>query len=367
MRQLLKLLSPVFFVLVFSSLSSAETSQPFKVGTILPLTGSLAEYGVATQNGIKLAQEEHPELFRNIEFIYEDSQYDGAKAIAAFNKLRTIDEVNLMYNWGTEPGRALAPISERAGFPLVTMSHDPTVGEGKHHVIRFVNPGEDFSSVQVQWLKMKKFKKIGIVKTELSYLNNFLAGVSKHLAPDQTLTVIDDFSTSDNDFKTSITKIKSGDFDIIGVLLLSGQISQFYRQAEQLKLSLPTFGTDFFDSTSEVKDANGAMNGAVFANIAISDSFYKRYFDKFKNDFQIAYAGNGYDFAMLAAQLFKSDKMKGEDILNALRNAGSRKGENGEFEFKVGPNNDQYFLFPVVMREIKDRKIITVSSVEGDA
>jgi len=62
--------------LVFSLTSGVAIGAPgaeelldqekLKVGVILPLTGPLAEYGMAARNGIELARKEYPELFHDL-------------------------------------------------------------------------------------------------------------------------------------------------------------------------------------------------------------------------------------------------------------------------------------------------------------
>jgi ABC-type branched-subunit amino acid transport system substrate-binding protein len=53
------------FVLIFSNISQSFAEEKFKVGVIAPLTGPLAEYGLAAKNGIELAQTTRPESFSN--------------------------------------------------------------------------------------------------------------------------------------------------------------------------------------------------------------------------------------------------------------------------------------------------------------
>ena len=65
-------LLPILFYFVLLSQTFAD--EPFRIGVIAPLSGPLAEYGLASQNGIELARSQHPELFNHIEFIYENSQ-----------------------------------------------------------------------------------------------------------------------------------------------------------------------------------------------------------------------------------------------------------------------------------------------------
>jgi hypothetical protein len=50
-------------VIGISGAQELLAQEKFKVGAVLPLTGALAEYGVAARNGIDLAKQQHPELF----------------------------------------------------------------------------------------------------------------------------------------------------------------------------------------------------------------------------------------------------------------------------------------------------------------
>ena len=59
-------------VLLVSAVAQAESTA--KVGLVLPLTGAIAEYGIATRNGIELARTERGDLFKSVQFAYEDSE-----------------------------------------------------------------------------------------------------------------------------------------------------------------------------------------------------------------------------------------------------------------------------------------------------
>ncbi len=60
-----------FLLGVLALLALPATAQEhFRVGVIAPLSGALAEYGLAAKNGIELARSQHPELFDKLEFRY---------------------------------------------------------------------------------------------------------------------------------------------------------------------------------------------------------------------------------------------------------------------------------------------------------
>lgn len=92
--------------------------KPVVIGAILPLTGGAAPYGVGLKKGVDLALDQ---VNKNgginghrLLIVVEDSQADPAKAVSAFNKLRSINAVPMvlgdMFSAGT---LAIAPIAER--------------------------------------------------------------------------------------------------------------------------------------------------------------------------------------------------------------------------------------------------------------
>jgi branched-chain amino acid transport system substrate-binding protein len=338
--------------------------EKFKVGAVLPLTGALAEYGVAARNGIDLAKEQHPELFTNLEFAYEDSQWDPKSAVAAFNKLVQINKVSMVFNWGNPTSEAIAPLAESRKVPLIVMSLDPVSAKGRTHVIRFINPASDFSKRLAQYLKAKGYKKLGVVMSQNTYVQGLLDGLKENLANDQHVTTIATFNLSDMDFRSAVLKAKSGSFDALGVFLISGQVSTFYRQLKQQQVTTPTFGTDFFESPVEIQSAGGAMEGAVYPHLGISPHFEAQYKEKYKNDYQIAYAGNAYDLAVMLGTLFNSASsgLSSEKILEALKSdKSSLVGVTGAAKYQHSSDGDSYFEFPIQLKRVENGSFLPVS------
>lgn len=354
---LLILLAILFPLAVFAE---DKNSAPTKVGLILPMSGVLAEYGTAVYNGIELAKASSPEISKNCDFVLEDSKYDSKTAVSSFQKLTSINKINIIYNWGGPTSEAISPLADHNNVALFVWSADPRVAEGKKQVIRFCNSGADYGSVIVEYLKKQGFRNIGIVKTDNQYIESILDGVKK-FAAELPVKVIDNYQPSDQDFRTTIAKIKGEKFDALGLFLLSGQVSQFVNQLRDQKVSLPIFGTDFFESMTEVKQSQGGLIGAVFANNEVSPQFRDTYVNKYKNDLQINHAANGYDFAKflcekLGSQLSKISPLQTIEMATKLS---PFKGEQGEAEFSTSNLGDKYFHFPVVVRKIQSDKIVT--------
>ena len=331
--------------------NSKKSEDTIKIGVIVPLTGPLAEYGIAFQNGILLAKDELKADSKNIEFIFEDSQYDPKKSVSAFYKLRDTDQVDLIVDWGVATCEADAPLVKEKPIPYIAVSIDTKVTKNSPYIIRFNYSPEEFSKKTLEYLRNKNYKKIGILKSQLYYMNMIYQEVLDQKNPDEKITLIDNVQTSETDFRSSLLKIKNSDIDILGVFLIGGQINQFYKQAKENNINITTFGTDFFESKPEIEASNGLMNGIVFANMDVSDEFIIKYNNKFKTNSQLGYAGGAYDITYM---LLKKVNYKDKDtVINSLKNIKGFNGVVGNISYSES-NEDRGFLIPVILKKINN-------------
>ena len=316
-------------VIIFAPFGFAEPRAPFKVGVILPLTGGLADFGVAAKNGFELARKEHPEVLKNIEFLIDDSQYDSNKALSSFQKFRSAGDVSLTYVWGYGPNQAVLPVSETQKFPVIAISGERSMTAGKKYSLRFCYHIEMIATTLLDYARSQKLNRLGVIKAELAYMDGLLDYMQKNLREGESLEVLDSYQTQDSTFKNSIAKLKTKQFDALAVFLVGGQISQFYKEMKQMNVLIPTIGTDFYDSMKLVNDAQGTMTGSVFAGPSVEPAFVERYVKVYGNDAQVAWAANSYEFALLTGKLFNSSttQISAEEILARYR---SLKGEHGE-------------------------------------
>lgn len=355
----MRVLVAAFFSLVLFGLAQAQSdsrgAKVFGVGTILPITGALSEYGVAFRNGIEMARSDSPRDFEQIEFFFKDSRYDPGKAVSLFKALSQDLAINLIIVWGNPPSEAIAAIAERDKMPTLAGAMDPKVSIGRQYVIRANNHDSMFSDALANYLGNKGYSNIGVVLADNTYLSGILAGLRPALTTDVSIEIIDSYQANDTDFQASINKIKSSNYDVVGVFLLSGQIGRFYRQFASQGLTVPTFGTDFFESATEVASSQGAMEGAVYAQLGVSPDFRETYQKRYGNDLQIAYAGNAYDIVNLLAKTLGDggSSKSAEEIVAALKNSRPRVGVGGPFRYRSTKDGGAYFEFPIYMKEIR--------------
>jgi ABC-type branched-subunit amino acid transport system substrate-binding protein len=296
---------------------------------------------------------DNPELLKNIEFVLEDSQYDPKKSLSSYHKLKESAEADLIYIWGYGPSEPVTYIAEKEKFPIVSASMERKVSKDKTFTIRFCPYIEMEAKSILNQLRKRGMKRIGIVKTDLAYLDGFYNALRNELKSDEIVELIDSYQPGETDFKSSIMKLRSANYDGIGVLLMSGQISPFYRQSKQLGLNVRTFGTDFFDNIGEAKDAAGAMSGAIFSAPHATKEFRARYVNIFGNDLQVAWAAMAYEFASLTGRLFsKIDvELKPEQIIERYKGVVGEQGEAARFRYNES-GEGAGFDFNVVSQEV---------------
>lgn len=334
----------------------AAEDRTFDVGMVLPLTGKLADYGEAIQNSIELARRDSPDRFTNVRFHYEDAGYDPKLAVVGFNALVDVRKVDLAVTWGVAFCKTLAPIAEFRRIPLVGICIDPTTAAGRRHVLRFMNVTDEFMAATSKYLHARNRVKLALLLTDDPYLEELSEALQRNLQPGQTLTVVERFPTTEMDFRTRIIKLRRAGFDAIGVFLSAGQISSFYKQARQMDFELETFGTNFFESLSELRAGEETMDGAAFANVAVKTSFQERYKAIFGNDSQLAFGAPAYEFAATIGELFnhRAGQLTNEEVLTAFSKVEFREGSAaGPYSYVDDEKVGRYFRFPIAMKVVR--------------
>jgi ABC-type branched-subunit amino acid transport system substrate-binding protein len=328
------------------------TSEPFRTGVIVPLTGPIAEYGTAISNGITLARETRPEAFSSCEFIIEDSAYKTTQAIGAFQKLQTIGKVNIVYAFGGPMGEALAPVAESRKTPLIIDHIDGSAVIGKKYSFRYANSKCELGRALVTSLRKRKAKKVGIVVTDNQYVEALLEGFRAEAAGNFEVISLARITPDEVDLRALAPKVRAADVDAIGLFLFPVQAASLARNLHKPGVIL--FGSDFLESPTTMVSADGALEGAFYPNNIIDLEFQSRYLSRFKNEAQIKFAAEGYDVAMLIAESLcmkpQSEWSSPDAVMHLLTSVPKRRGAQGETEFKKTADGDRFFSAPVITK-----------------
>ena len=312
---------------VFAGCGSKESGDTIKVGANFELTGNVANYGNATIEGLQLAIDEANEAGgingKKIELVSVDDKSEAAESINAATKLISDDDVKVIVGPATT-GLVLAETQTAtdAKVPIIApcaTSPEATVENGKvkPYVFRscFIDPqqGEVMATFAAKDLK---------AKTAIIYVDNSsdysksLAKVfrEKFEAAGGKVVMEEAFLQKDQDFKATLTKLKTANADVMFVPAYYEEVGKIVKQAREMGINSAILGTDGWDDTKVVDIAGAdALNNTFFStHYSEKDAEVQGFIEAYKKKYNRApnvFAALGYD--------------AGKMLVDALKRAGS--------------------------------------------
>jgi branched-chain amino acid transport system substrate-binding protein len=328
---------------------------------IVPLTGFVAEYGVAVRNGVDLYKNDNPEKCRGVKFLWDDAQYDGPKTISAFRSFLA-KGTRLQYVWGSAPAEITVPLAEKAKQPLFVLADIETV-KNRQFAFNMTNPAGEFSRYLVAELRRRGLKRMAVVKAEYVYFDRLVEGARGALEPDESLTVVGSFQPGETNFRSVITKVAASGYDAVGVYLNPDQGVLFLKQMAEQHLKLPAFGSTNFGSRKVIQDAQGTMEGALFSDTYVRDDFRRRYADVFTDDSYVATAAQSYDMAHVLCSLPQGSD--GQVLAHQISRMPPFEGASGSVSISGSTPEGRFLRFPVAVNVVENGHVKRVS-VNGE-
>ena len=316
---------------VFAGCGSKESGDTIKVGANFELTGNVANYGNATIEGLQLAIDEANEAGgingKKIELVSVDDKSEAAESINAATKLISDDDVKVIVGPATT-GLVLAETQTAtdAKVPIIApcaTSPEATVENGKvkPYVFRscFIDPqqGEVMATFAAKDLKAKT--AVIYVDNSSDYSKN-LAKVFKEKfeAAGGKVVMEEAFLQKDQDFKATLTKLKTANADVMFVPAYYEDVGKIVKQAREMGINSAILGTDGWDDTKVVDIAGAdALNNTFFStHYSEKDAEVQGFIEAYKKKYNHApnvFAALGYD--------------AGKMLVDALKRAGSNDTE----------------------------------------
>ncbi|SNX53067.1 ABC transporter substrate-binding protein [Thermoanaerobacterium sp. RBIITD] len=373
-------LSGIMLVSLFSgctknTTASSSNSKQINIGAIFELTGQVASYGTSEYNAIKLYIDDVNKsggvLGKQINLIRADNKSASDESINQATKLTVQDKVVAILGPATTGNtKAASSIALDKKIPLITpsgTSFDVTVDSNTNKV-----KGEIFRTCYTdpyQGKVMGEFAAKDLnAKTAVIYIDDksdYSKGLAKSFKEQFEKLggkVIDQeaYVANDQDFKSTLTKIKGLNADVIFVPGYYQDTAKIARQAREMNINTPLLGGDGWDSPDLLKIAGpAALNNVYYSNHFISSdpdstvqNFIKRYKDAYGTE-PDAFAALAYDSAGMLIQAIKNanseDPAKITDALSKLKNF---KGVTGTISI-----DDQHNpIKQTVIVELKDGK-----------
>jgi len=252
------------FLSFYRTPTGKVVGEKYKIGLILPLTGTFSFYGEMSLQGAMAAVQNHPEF----QVIVEDDSGEPAKAVSAANKLINIDNVDALVTVRSSISSSVAPVAEENKVPLVYSSTINFPAENKTYVFKnFINIRKD-----CELLSDLIDGKVSLIGYDLDSTRECIdAFQSKGVNVKFEL-----FDAGEADFRTMISKIKQ---DAPDFLILRGDnkiLPLMLRQMQELDVKNLTLVCPHIIGAGCKENKTLQEYGSLFVNALGTDAYVKK-------------------------------------------------------------------------------------------
>ena len=330
--------------------TSGGSGDEIVIGGLASLTGSVAQYGVAVDNAVKMAVDDINAkgglLGKRIKYISYDEKGDPTEATNAYTRLVDQDKiVALIGDVTSAPCEAVAQQAARDKLPMITPSGTSeaitTYGENVFRAC-FIDP------YQGQLMASYASKKLNAKTAAILFDNGdpYSSGIADAFeaaakALGMTITNKEGYASKSTDFNSQLTKIKAGNPDVLLLPVYYNDVVLIAKQAKDQGLTATLLGADGWDGVAAQLDAASAdvVKNAYFCSQYSASSsdpalqnFLKTYKEKY-NEEPNMFAVLGYDaMQIMAAAIEKAGTTDSAAVIKALRET-NYKGLTGTTTF----------------------------------
>ncbi|HYJ87489.1 MAG TPA: ABC transporter substrate-binding protein [Pyrinomonadaceae bacterium] len=364
-RILISLLVISSFLFSFACQPTSTGGDKVRIGVFMSLTGSTANFGISSVNGIKMAAEEINGAGgingKQIELLVQDDRSDASEAATIVTKFVTQDQVHgILGEVASSRSIAAAPIAQNAKIPMLTPSStNPEVTRKGDYIFRscFIDPVQGAAIAQFAARNLNAKRAAIMVDRK----NDYSTGLEKNINETftrlgGTMVATQSYQEGDQDFNAQLTSLKGSNPEVIFVPGYYNDVGLIAKQARERGITVPLIGGDGWDSSQLYAIGGSALHGSFFTN------HYSPYDTdpkvvKFVNDYKAKYNGvpdalaaTAYDAAHIMFDAVKRAKsLSGPDIRDALAATRDFPGVTGKVTF----NENRDAVKPIIVIEIK--------------
>lgn len=321
----------------------AADSKEIRIGGNFELTGGIANYGKQTMNGVQLAIKEANAtggvLGKQIKMIVADNKSEPSEATNAATKLITQDKVSLIIGPVTSSSvLATLQVGQDNKVPIVTptaTSTKVTVDNGKvrPYAFRscFIDPFQGTVMANFAAKSLKAKTAVIYIDSSSDYSKGLAEAFEAQFVKNGGIIIGKEaFLQKDQDFKSTLTKIKVMNADTIFIPAYYEEVGKIVKQARELGITVPMIGTDGWDDPKVVEFAGvEALNNTFFSNhysVQDTDPRIQKFVAAYKSEYgqePNALAALGYDGALMVIDAIKransTDPAKVRDALEQTK------------------------------------------------
>lgn len=310
------------------------------VGGVNDLSGNRSVTGNAINRGVEIAVAEINAnggiLGRQVTYKVYDNKNDAQETINAYSRLADVDKVSaVITSDASSICMSLIEVSAEKKVPVLGMPSDPratmNMEEGTPYPYMFL-VSQPNAYRQADLIADYVAENTDLNKAAVFYdqsnayaVANVEAFQEKWKELGKEVTIVQTCNSTDQDFKTQLSKIKASDAEFIYTPNPTTQLVPLSNQATQLGIELPYVGAldmanPFISLVNDPSKINAYFSAVAWMEDAKLDSLNKAYNEAYGEDAMVKTV-NGYDaMYVLKAAIEKAGSDDPEAIRNALEN-----------------------------------------------
>lgn len=307
----------------FALTGNAIKENTITIGSIGILTGDAggASWGIAAKNGIDMAVSD---INNNggingkyIKPIHEDDQGDSKKTISAFQKLRDVNNVNVIIGttWSST-GIPLVNLADEKKVLMISPSlGKPEFNEGSKYLFNTWPHDVTLSASLADYVYNKGHRKVALIGAQELWVKDQTNAFTKRFQElGGKVVVLVEPNPSDKNVDTEALKIKNNkDIDAI-VSTTDGVLvgSLVAKRTRELGVNLPIYSITI-DSDS-IKASDGAYEGMEYLTFLTPTPEFKERYEKQYRTINIG-ADSAYDAVMMISKAMNETKSTDTTVL----------------------------------------------------
>lgn len=351
-----KLLTIIIAVaLILTTLMPIALADTIKIGGLAPLTGEVAQYGIAVREGVDLYIDQLNAKGgiggNQVEVLWEDERGDVTEAVNAYNKL--VDQDNVIAIIGdvtSKPSLAVGDLAVEIGIPIITASStafDVTFGKPNYFRSCFLDPFQ--ASIMANFAR----DEFGIQKVAVIYDNgdDYSLGLAESFkaqaeANGQEVVAYEAGSAGNVDFKAQLTNIAAKGPEALYVAFYYTEAALIVTQAAEVGLDVKFLGADGINGIENVITDVALLNNTFFYSDHFASDATTEAVLAFNADFTAKYGkapysafnATGYDAALVLCEAIAAAGSNDyAAVVEAMKNTNTQ-GVTGTLTFDENNN-----------------------------
>lgn len=364
-----------FILILFASLAllgckKNTANNDYKIGAILPLTGTGAEDGEFQKHGIDLAVEKINSSGgikgKRFSIVFEDSKNQAKEGITALNNLLSRDKVPVVLS--TMSGVS-APLAAYAGGKVptvlfVTVASTPNITKHGTNIFRAFVTSDVESRAIAEFMYGKGFTKIAVLYVNDDYGLGGKEEFRKRFTElGGTIAMEEPYEKGGTDHRNLVTKVTASSVQAAFVIGYDKSFAILVQQLGQASRKLQLVTTSTLSVPSWKAIAGPSADGAFLANSLFKsnpddpitkefDTAYQKAFGKPSNYL----SASSYTTMMMLALAIETDGYGKDEIEKGLMRIVKMPSLMGE----VSMSAQREAAFPVTMARIENGRVVNV-------